>query len=161
MNEESSPSLLNVDTSQPPTPILYKNETLDGMLIRFVEIKRDQYKWITHSEESLRSLWKVPSSNSESATDLRLRQLLLSLKREFSRTIKSERQLLRDFSIACGLSIKEIPKYFSRGYDIDSPVARRYVYTLILFTHYFDKTCKLKKKKNHTDNANALMHSRK
>ena len=92
------------------------------MLVRFVEIKRDQYKFISNSEATLRDLWsKENLSREEEHPDLPLRQTLLRLKREFSRTIKSERELLRNFSIACGLSATEMPKYYFRGYDLDSP----------------------------------------
>ena len=111
---------LNVNTNS-AEPVLYESETLNGMLIRFVEIKRDQYRWIANSETALRSLW----SSEKDHSDLPLRQTLLRLKREFSRTIKSERELLRNFSIACGLSTTEMPKYYFRGYDLDSPVARK------------------------------------
>ena len=115
---------LNVTTGA--DPVLYESETLNGMLVRFVEIKRDQYKFISNSEATLRDLWsKENLSREEEHPDLPLRQTLLRLKREFSRTIKSERELLRNFSIACGLSATEMPKYYFGGYDLDSPVARK------------------------------------
>ena len=36
-------------------PVLYESETLSGMLIRFVEIKRDQYKFISNSVDGTSS----------------------------------------------------------------------------------------------------------
>ena len=125
MMSNNTTTELNVDTAE-IQPILHENETLNGMLSRFVEIKRDQYKWISSSEETLRTLWNVSSdSKTQSHPDLPLRQTLLRLKRDFSRTIKAERELLRNFSIACGLTLNDMPKYYFRGYDHDSPVAKK------------------------------------
>ena len=43
-------------------PVLYESETLSGMLIRFVEIKRDQYKWISNSERVVYSIDQISGS---------------------------------------------------------------------------------------------------
>ena len=44
---------LNVTTGA--DPVLYESETLNGMLVRFVEIKRDQYKFISNSVDGTSS----------------------------------------------------------------------------------------------------------